>query len=236
MKKGCHSIRMFLSLPLGGSQVASVLTLSSTMKPDVFVFTLLFSPYFLSPVCPINCNETQYDWPMDGPQLCCNKCPPGEHMVRRPVITCGIECRPCPGALYIDTYNVEMSCEICQKCDKPHMEYSSLCSTTRNAVCKCKAGYRCIDASCKECEAMPSTTTKPTLPPSTTGDITTQLEPSQPVNGITMVAVAKIKPFLLWIKSKHGYVLAKDPQPASRCSEDEEVSAPIQEVLGKCEV
>lgn len=33
-----------------------------------------------------------------------------------------------------------------------------------------------------------------------------------------------------------GYMLAKDPQPASPCSEDEQVSTPIQEVLGKCEV
>ncbi|KAM8870393.1 tumor necrosis factor receptor superfamily member 1B isoform 2-T4 [Spinachia spinachia] len=185
---------------------------------------------------------------MDAAQLCCNKCPPGEHMVRRPPSTCGIECQPCIGLRYSDTYNEEMGCEICENCNKSNMEYYSPCSTTRNAVCRCKAGYRCRDDLCKQCVPIPST--KPTLPPPTTGAVTTLLTTSQPVKdtvwflviiallcgGITMAAAAKIKPLLLWIKSKHGYVSAKDPQPVSPCFEDEEVSTPIQEVLGKCEV
>ncbi|XP_077951096.1 tumor necrosis factor receptor superfamily member 5 isoform X2 [Gasterosteus aculeatus] len=208
------------------------------MKPDCyFVFTFLFSLSFLSPVCPINCNKTQYAWPMDGPQLCCDKCPPGKHMVRRPDRTCGIECQSCTGRRYTDAPNEELGCEFCENCDKPHMEYHSECSSTRNAVCRCEAGYRCQDDPCKQCVPIPSTTTtKPTLPPSTTGAIPTLRTTSQPIKGITLAAVAKIKPFMLWIKSKHGYMLAKDPQPASPCSEDEQVSTPIQEVLGKCEV
>ncbi|XP_068591183.1 uncharacterized protein [Cebidichthys violaceus] len=171
----------------------------------------------------------------------------------RSVSTCEIVCQPCIGARYIDTYNRDKSCKICENCDKPNMEYSSPCSTTHNAVCRCKADYRCKDNSCKKCEPIP-TTTKPTLSPSTTvlkpGALTTLWTPSHPIRdtawflviiallcaGITLAAVAKIKPFMRWIKSKHGYIFPKDAQPVPQCSEDEEVSTPVQEVLGKCEV
>ncbi|XP_031708688.1 CD27 antigen [Anarrhichthys ocellatus] len=233
------------------------------------VFTFLCSLSFLSPVFSIHCNNTQYAWPVDRPKLCCNMCLPGEHMVRRSSSICEIVCRPCIGDRYSDTYNREMSCEVCENCNKPNMEYSSPCTTTHNAVCRCKADYRCKDDSCRQCVPIPSTTTKSTLPPSTLppstlppstlppsttvlkpGALTTLWTPTQPIRdavwflviisllcaGITLAAVAKIKPFMRWVKAKHGYILAKDPQPVPQCSEDEEVSTPVQEVLGKCEV
>lgn len=51
-----------------------------------------------------------------------------------------------------------------------NMEYKSQCNATQNAVCRCKAGYRCNDQSCTKCEtdttALPaSTTSKPRLLP-----------------------------------------------------------------------
>ncbi|XP_049903449.1 CD27 antigen isoform X1 [Epinephelus moara] len=53
--------------------------------------------------------------------------------------------------------------------------------------------------------------------------------------GLALVVLTKIKPFLRWIKSKQGYFLAKEAAPAPQGSEDEEVSTPVQEVLGKCD-
>ena len=55
-------------------------------------------------------------------------------------------------------------------CLTANMEYKSLCNATHNAVCRCKAGYECQDKFCKDCVPI-RTTTKPTLPPSTTGRI-----------------------------------------------------------------
>ncbi|XP_034409772.1 tumor necrosis factor receptor superfamily member 6 [Cyclopterus lumpus] len=126
------------------------------------------------------------------------------------------------------------------------MEYRLHCNATHNAVCGCKANYRCKDQSCEQCVPIPSTTTKSTLPPSTTA-LTTVGTP-QPIRdevwflviitllcaGITIAVVTKIKPFMFWIKSKHGYRLAEGSPSVP--SGSEEVSTPVQEVLGKCEV
>ncbi|CAM9151916.1 unnamed protein product [Lampetra planeri] len=51
--------------------------------------------------------------------------------------------------------------------------------------------------------------------------------------GILLVVSTKIKPFLRWIGSKHGYVLADKnvPAPPSSDEQDEQVSKPVQEIL-----
>ncbi|XP_054477640.1 tumor necrosis factor receptor superfamily member 5 isoform X2 [Anoplopoma fimbria] len=219
-----------------------------------FVFTFLCSISFVSPGLSIHCNNTQYLWPVDQPKLCCNKCPPGKNMIRRPPTSCGIECEPCSGDQYSDAYNEELSCEFCENCDKPNMEYGSHCNATHNAVCRCKTDYRCKDRSCQQCVLIPSTTTKPTLPPSTTvlkpGALTTLWPSTQPIRdtvwflviiailcvGIAFAVVTKIKPFMRWIKSKQGYIFYKGPSPVTTSSEEEEVSTPVQEVLGKFDV
>ncbi|XP_056301147.1 uncharacterized protein cd27 isoform X1 [Pseudoliparis swirei] len=174
-------------------------------------------------------------------------------MVRtRPSSSCEIECELCIGDRYIDTYNDKLNCKICKNCLKPNMEYRLHCNATHNAVCTCKANYRCKDQSCEQCVPIPSTTTKSTFPPSTPvlkpGALTTVRTPSQPIRdtvwfvviitllcaGITIAVVTKIKPFMFWIKSKHGYRLARDSPSVP--SGSEEVSTPVQEVLGKCEM
>ncbi|XP_034730242.1 CD27 antigen isoform X2 [Etheostoma cragini] len=205
------------------------------MQPLCFIaFTLLVSLSCLSAVLSINCNERKYNWPVERPYLCCDKCPPGKHMVRRSYTICEIECQSCTRDLFNEKYNVELTCDFCENCDKPNMEYSSHCNATHNAVCRCKAGYRCKDQSCKQC--VPTVpilpfTTKSTLPPSTTA-----LKPRAYHTGIALVVVTKIKPFLHWIKAKHSYLLAKEAVLVLPVSEDEEVSKPVQEVRGKCDV
>ncbi|XP_076592705.1 uncharacterized protein LOC143324252 isoform X2 [Chaetodon auriga] len=209
------------------------------MMQPLCYFTFLCSLSFFSPVLVSSkCNDTQYAWPVDKPQFCCNKCPPGEHLVRRSV-NCQTECEPCQGERYTDSYNVDMTCDFCQNCERSNMEYKSHCSPTHNAVCKCKAGYECIDQPCSQCVPIPSTT-QPTLPPSTTAlklvTLTTPRTPHKPLRdavwliigllsaAITFIVGTKIHLFLRWIKSKHGYFL-----PKAHESEDEEVSKPVQE-------
>ncbi|XP_070823490.1 CD27 antigen-like [Chaetodon trifascialis] len=202
-------------------------------------FAFLCSLSFSSPsLPPIKCNATQYAWPVDKPKFCCNKCPPGEYLVRR-FVNCQTECKPCEGKRYTDTYNVEMTCNFCANCERLNMEYKSHCSPTHNAVCKCKAGYECRDQPCSQCVPV-SSTTQPTLPPSTTALITptTLWAPQKPLRGkdavwliigllsavIAFAVGTKIHLLLRWIKSKHGYFL-----PKAHESEDEEVSKPVQE-------
>ncbi|XP_026173352.1 CD27 antigen [Mastacembelus armatus] len=211
-------------------------------------FTVLGSLSFLSSVLSIQCNQTQYPWPVEKYNLCCNMCPPGKHMARRDENVCKIDCGHCPVDRYTDSYNVEMSCNICKNCNKTNMEYKSQCNRTHNAVCRCKNGYRCKDQPCTQCVPLPATT-KPTILPSTiaaTPDIPTS---SQPIRdtvwflviiallcaGFALVVVTKIKPFLRWIRAKQGYFLTEKPALGPPCSEDEEVSKPVQEVCGKCD-
>ncbi|XP_010741751.2 CD27 antigen [Larimichthys crocea] len=206
----------------------------------------------LSPVLSIECNETQYEWPVGKPQFCCEKCKPGQYLHRRNNKVCDKECKPCINDRYSDTHNVDMYCGICDTCTKPNMEYKSRCNATHNAVCSCKAGYKCKDQNCKECLLVPTTTeSSTTLPPSTTALKSTTLPTASttptPLRdtawflviivllciGFAFFVVTNIEPFLRWIRTKHGYFLAKPAAPVH--SEVEEVSKPVQEVCGKCE-
>ncbi|KAK2910100.1 hypothetical protein Q8A73_007815 [Channa argus] len=127
------------------------------------------------------------------------------------------------------------------------MKLLSRCNTTHNAVCTCTAGYKCKDQPCTQCEAI-STPTKPTLTPSTSILTTTWKPPKSIIEtvwflviiallcaGIALLVVARIKPILRWIRSKHGYFLTQKPAPESQFFEHEEVSKPVQEVCGKCD-
>ncbi|KAM4581192.1 tumor necrosis factor receptor superfamily member 6 [Odontesthes bonariensis] len=224
------------------------------MIPPLYylTFSLLCSLLLVSSGISIKCNKTQYDWPVDNPKLCCDKCPPGQHMVRRPVNNCGIECNPCESHLFFsDSYNVNPVCTVCKDCNKPNMELESNCTATHDTVCKCKAGFKWRDQSCTECVLMP-TTIEPTGPPSTTasrlGNVTKPQSPREPIRdtvwflvivallcaGITLAVVIKIKPFLQWIRLNQGYILTKNTMrlPAT---EDEGVSKPVQEMCGKCD-
>ncbi|XP_059195095.1 tumor necrosis factor receptor superfamily member 11A [Centropristis striata] len=226
---------------------------SDPMQPLCdFALVFLCSLSLLSPVLSLHCNDTQYAWPLDQPRLCCNKCPPGKHLVSRDDNNCKIVCKPCTGERYLEKWNLEMYCEICEICNSENGEYKSTCTPTKNAVCKCKAGYECTDQSCKQCVPMKTTTTP--LTPSNTAlkPSVTHWQPSQPIRetvwflvitallcaGLAAIVVTKIKPFLRWLETKQGCFLTKEPNlaPVATCSDDEEgISTPVQEVREKCD-
>ncbi|XP_067457295.1 CD27 antigen [Thunnus thynnus] len=225
------------------------------MQPFYYIALLFLCDFsFLPSVLSIRCSDSQYTWPVDQPKLCCDKCPPGEHLLRRPADTCGTECKPCTGDRYTDSYNVQMDCDVCRSCNKENMEPESQCSVTRNAVCRCKAGFKCRDKQCTQCIPVPTTTSKPTLPPSTTAfkpSASTIFAPSPaPVKdtmwylviiallcvGLVLIVISKLKPILCWIRSKRGYILTEKPTALpGNATDDEGVSKPVQEMCGKCE-
>ncbi|XP_034029544.1 CD27 antigen [Thalassophryne amazonica] len=223
-------------------------------------FTLIFLSSFLSSVISIQCSKTQYSWPANEDKLCCEKCPPGKRMRVRKPDSCVIDCVPCAKDQYTNDHNVETSCDVCENCNKQNMEYESYCNTTHNAVCRCKPGYTCTDQQCTWCTPVLTTTTrKATTPPLTTvfkKDTlptfciltgTTALEPVTDNTtwflvitallcaGIALILVTKLKSFLRWIRSKHGYFLPEKTVPGSPHTEEENVSTPIQEMCGKCD-
>ncbi|XP_035528599.1 tumor necrosis factor receptor superfamily member 6 [Morone saxatilis] len=213
-----------------------------------FAFTILCSLSFLSAVLSLQCNDTQYSWPVTDSKFCCNKCQPGKYMVRRSQnVKCQITCETCMDDHYADTYNVELYCKHCTSCNKPNMEYMSACNSTHDTVCRCKAGYECREQPCKVCVPIPTTTKPTTTPtPATTpknSSSTTVLTDTAWFLIIIILlsvilsffGITKMKPFLHWIRSKHGYLLAKTPAPMPPFLEDDSVSKPVQEVCGKCD-
>ncbi|KAM8734942.1 uncharacterized protein AB9X84_023569 isoform 1-T2 [Acanthopagrus schlegelii] len=208
-------------------------------------FTVLCSLSLLSSVLSIQCNKTQYPWPLEQPQLCCDLCPPGTYMSFRHDTRCEIVCKPCPDNLFRDSFNLEQNCEYCTSCKTSNMEYESECNATHNAVCRCKDGYRCREQPCKECEPIPTTTTPVTpttaLKPPT--NPATPSTPSEPLGDnvwflvitallsaiIALVVVTNSKPILHWIRSKSDYPSVKQQPPVTPCSPDGDVSTPVQE-------
>ncbi|RVE62781.1 hypothetical protein OJAV_G00161160 [Oryzias javanicus] len=265
-----------------GSQTRDCTIFSSTMQLlHYYVFYLFCGLHVLPSGASVQCNDKQYAWPLNDPTLCCNKCEPGYKMkVSRTGQTCNNKCIPCEEERFSDSYNVEMSCKVCETCDKPNMGYKSVCNSTHDAVCKCNPGYTCKDQACTQCvrEAPPK---KPTSPPSTTGyrcqdkactlcvltthtikppsppstTVSKAADPTPPKEapkqvgdtvfllviisllciGIALLALAKMKQFLQWIRSHKVYNVTDNPAEKPLRTEDEDMPKPVQEVCGKCD-
>ncbi|XP_051921297.1 tumor necrosis factor receptor superfamily member 6 isoform X1 [Hippocampus zosterae] len=187
--------------------------------------------YLLSCALSMQCKDSQYAWPVKAPQRCCDKCPPGEHMIRRSRTGCQIACGRCTGERYTDSYNVEMSCNVCVTCDKPNMEYESHCRNSQNAVCRCQVGYECTDEACAACGRAPGT-----VEPSTTDPkwYLLKILPVCVVLVIIVVIFLLVLPLLGRIRSKHGFY-SVEVKAIRGMPEDEEMRKPVQEVCGKCE-
>lgn len=51
---------------------------------------------------------------------------------------------------------------------------------------------------------------------------------------IFLLVLTKLRVFLKWIRSTHGYFLAVKAAPVPPCTDDS-VSKPVQEMCGKCD-
>ncbi|XP_054638535.1 CD27 antigen [Dunckerocampus dactyliophorus] len=185
-------------------------------------FLLMFLFLYCS-VLTMQCNDSQYTWPVKAPRLCCDKCPPGQHMIRRSQSTCAINCEPCTGMRYSDSYNVEMSCNICRMCDKPNMEYESDCQPSCNAVCRCIEGYKCTDQECTRCLRVPGT-----VKSDTTAAVGYLVVIVLLCAVIPAIVFTKVTHFLRCVRSEHVAVI-----PCT--DEEEEACKPVQEMCGKCD-
>ncbi|KAM4652544.1 tumor necrosis factor receptor superfamily member 9 isoform 1-T2 [Discoglossus pictus] len=78
---------------------------------------------------------------------CCTKCNPGFMLSRGN--PCG-KCNPCPKNSFMDQPNSKPNCNICTKC-VGIFQLKEECSPTRNAVCECIKGKRCVGENCNMC-------------------------------------------------------------------------------------
>ncbi|KAG2458841.1 tumor necrosis factor receptor superfamily member 9-like [Polypterus senegalus] len=81
--------------------------------------------------------------------VCCKLCSAGF----RHTGVCGPEpstlCVPCRSG----TFNIDpesSSCSRCRSCNGK-LTYKELCTTTRNSVCTCVEGFKCVDEECSRC-------------------------------------------------------------------------------------
>ncbi|XP_051272080.1 tumor necrosis factor receptor superfamily member 1B isoform X2 [Dicentrarchus labrax] len=92
----------------------------------------------------------------DDSNLCCKKCPPGQHRKQECSETTETVCEQCPEGTYMESSNYYKNCFSCKKC-KPVKGLQNLqnCTSTTKSKCGCKPGMFCIvgfdDPYCDEC-------------------------------------------------------------------------------------
>ncbi|TRY82521.1 hypothetical protein DNTS_013831 [Danionella cerebrum] len=80
--------------------------------------------------------------------VCCTRCKPGNRLVKR----CGEEpeklCTPCDPGMYVT--KIDNRCYRCTQCTGIQITVKP-CTGSSDAVCGCKAGFRCGDDKCSFC-------------------------------------------------------------------------------------
>ncbi|XP_056305707.1 tumor necrosis factor receptor superfamily member 9a isoform X2 [Danio aesculapii] len=89
------------------------------------------------------------DWTPSGQvDVCCTKCKPGNHLAKR----CGHDpaelCKPCEPGTYVT--KTDFRCYTCTQCIGIQFVAKN-CTSSSDAVCGCKPGFRCGDAKCSYC-------------------------------------------------------------------------------------
>uniref|UniRef100_A0A673IZ88 Tumor necrosis factor receptor superfamily member 9-like n=1 Tax=Sinocyclocheilus rhinocerous TaxID=307959 RepID=A0A673IZ88_9TELE len=88
------------------------------------------------------------DWTLNGNDVCCKRCKPGNRLVE----SCGRDpeklCIPCEPDTYITSH--EFHCLRCTQCIGKQFTLKP-CTISSDTVCGCKAGYRCGNDKCSFC-------------------------------------------------------------------------------------
>ncbi|GAA6231973.1 tumor necrosis factor receptor superfamily member 1B-like [Lates japonicus] len=130
---------------------------------DIFVLLVLLSAHTIK-VCSQgyavnsdgNCHEQSREYKPDESNLCCKKCPPGQHWIQDCTETTETVCKQCESGLFTENWNYAKNCRSCNRC-KEHkgLMYAQNCTLTTQARCKCMPGMYCTlgyeDSYCTEC-------------------------------------------------------------------------------------
>ncbi|KAF7659171.1 hypothetical protein LDENG_00002230 [Lucifuga dentata] len=102
------------------------------------------------------CHNPQLEYVLDGSNLCCRKCLPGERLVNECSETADTVCEQCQTGQFMESWNYSPNCFSCPKCKaNKGLQYSQNCSFSMSSRCVCQPGMYCIfgfdDPYCKEC-------------------------------------------------------------------------------------
>ncbi|KAM9445781.1 tumor necrosis factor receptor superfamily member 9a isoform 1-T2 [Clarias gariepinus] len=100
----------------------------------------------------VEITETCEDWDLHGiDQICCNRCSPGYHAVKRCAKERSELCVPCePNTFALQQTSLEWKCNRCTQCTGPQVQLKP-CKANADTVCGCKSGFRCGDERCNYC-------------------------------------------------------------------------------------
>lgn len=103
-----------------------------------------------------NCLNSTTEYLLDGSNLCCKKCPPGQRLTQECSETTDTVCEQCSTGQYVESWNYVRNCFTCYKCKKAKgLQDARSCSSTARSKCVCQPGMYCImefgDPFCTEC-------------------------------------------------------------------------------------
>uniref|UniRef100_A0A8C2YVW4 Tumor necrosis factor receptor superfamily, member 1B n=2 Tax=Cyclopterus lumpus TaxID=8103 RepID=A0A8C2YVW4_CYCLU len=103
-----------------------------------------------------NCLNSTTEYLLEGSNLCCKKCPPGQRMTQKCSETTETVCEQCSTGQSMESWNYASNCFPCIKCRKVKgLQDAQSCSSTAMSKCVCQPGMYCImefsDPFCMEC-------------------------------------------------------------------------------------
>ncbi|KAM8917171.1 tumor necrosis factor receptor superfamily member 1B isoform 3-T3 [Spinachia spinachia] len=92
-----------------------------------------------------NCLNSTTEYLLEGSNLCCKKCPPGQRQTQKCSETTETVCERCPTGLFMETWNYAPNCFPCTKCkEKKGVQEAQVCSSTERSRCVCQPGMFCL--------------------------------------------------------------------------------------------
>ncbi|XP_034724983.1 tumor necrosis factor receptor superfamily member 1B isoform X1 [Etheostoma cragini] len=91
-----------------------------------------------------NCLNSTTEYLLDGSELCCKKCPPGQRLKQKCSETTETVCEPCSTDQYMENWNYAPNCFSCTKCKtNAGLQIGQSCSSTTMSRCVCQPGMYC---------------------------------------------------------------------------------------------
>ncbi|KAK3547285.1 hypothetical protein QTP86_017778 [Hemibagrus guttatus] len=107
----------------------------------LLITTILYTTEAVTSGCQI--------WRINGDEVCCDQCKPGNRLVAN----CGPDrsqlCTPCEPNTFID-HPLNPYCHRCSKCIGAQVQ-TKPCNASADTVCGCKPGFRCGNQQCAYC-------------------------------------------------------------------------------------
>ncbi|XP_037684427.1 tumor necrosis factor receptor superfamily member 1B isoform X2 [Choloepus didactylus] len=100
---------------------------------------VLSPPYALEPGS--TCQQREYY--DKTAQMCCSKCPPGQHAREFCTRTSDTVCAPCESSTYTELWNWVPECLSCGSRCTPDQVEAQACTREQNRICTCKEGWYC---------------------------------------------------------------------------------------------